>query len=110
MTEYRNKETMKSVIDDIESQGDDVFKRVFKEQLWAPIVLSAAMIFVAVVYLFLDTNPVNKTLDVALSLILVIMTWGNRYSYAKAKASDSKYAHAMSYLDNLEDDEDEPDA
>lgn len=107
MTEYKNPETMKSVIDHIEEDGDKVFRQVFKDRLWFPVMLSASLICVVVAYLFLDENPVNKTLDVGVTLTVIIMVWGQRYMRSQVAAAESKYAHAMSYLDSLED---EPDA
>ena len=38
MNEYKNPETMKSVIDHIEEGGDAVFREVFRNRLWVPIV------------------------------------------------------------------------
>lgn len=108
MNEYKNPETMKSVIDHIEEGGDAVFREVFRNRLWIPIVGSSLLVCVAVTYLFIiDEHLVNRVLDAGMALLLAIMTWGNRYSRAQTAASESKYAHAMSYLDEIED---EPDA
>jgi hypothetical protein len=107
MNEYKNPETMKSVIEYIEDDGDAVFREVFRNRLWFPIMLSASLVCVAVAYLFLDENPVSKTLDIGVTLTVIIMVWGQRYMRSQIAASESKYAHALSYLDSLED---EPDA
>lgn len=107
MNEYKNHETMKSVIEYIEDDGDAVFREVFRNRLWVPIVSSAVFMTAAVVQLFAGTEPVETALDIALSVILIGVVWWLRYAHAEVSASESKYAHAMSYLDSLED---EPDA
>jgi hypothetical protein len=107
MNEYKNPETMKSVIEYIEDDGDAVFREVFRNRLWVPIVMTAVFASSAVVQMFAGTEPVETTLDVAMSVILIGVVWWLRYAQAEVSASESKYAHALSYLDSLED---EPDA
>jgi hypothetical protein len=107
MNEYKNPETMKSVIEYIEDDGDAVFREVFRNRLWVPIGSSAALVVAAVAQMLAGTDLVETALDVALTLTLIGVVWWLRYARAEVTASESKYAHAMSYLDSLED---EPDA
>ncbi len=109
MNDYKHSETIKSVIDDIEASGDAVFREVFRNRLWRPIVMTAVFASSAVVQMFAGTEPVETTLDVAMSVILIGVVWWLRYAQAEVSSSESKYAHAMSYIDSIED-EHEPDA
>lgn len=107
MNDYKHSETIKSVIEDIDASGDVVFQDTFRNRLWVPIVLTAMFISTSVIQLLFGEGTVETVFDFALSVILIGVVWWLQYAQAAIAASESKYAHAMSYLDELED---EPDA